>query len=67
MNAYGDIAGRLREIAGELDDAAFDVLNRAVADGETLRPIEDKTLTQARRAVEKAATLLEKLDEDPSA
>ena len=67
MNAYGDIAGRLREIAGELDDAAFDVLNRAVADGETLRPVEDKTLTQARRAVEKAATLLEKLDEDPSA
>ena len=67
MNAYGDIAGRLREIAGELDDAAFDVLNRAVADGETLRPVEDKTLTQARRAVEKAATLLEKLDEDPAA
>jgi len=67
VNAYGDIAGRLREIAGELDDAAFDVLNRAVADGETLRPVEDKTLTQARRAVEKAATLLEKLDEDPSA
>ena len=67
MNAYGDIAGRLREIAGELDDAAFDVLNRAVADGETLRPVEDKTLTQARRAVEKAATLLEELDEDPSA
>ena len=52
---------RLRDIADELDDAALDVLNRAVADGETSRPVEDKALTQARRAVEKAATLLESL------
>ena len=61
MSGYGDLAARLREIAGELDDAALDVLNRAVADGETVRPVEDKALTQARRAVEKAATLLESL------
>ena len=61
MSRYADLAGRLRDIAGELDDAALDVLNRAVADGETVRPVEDKALTQARRAVEKAATLLESL------
>jgi hypothetical protein len=57
-----DLATRLREIGGELDDVALDVLNQAVADGARVRPPGDKVLTQARRAVEKAATLLESLD-----
>ena len=61
VSRYAELAARLRDIAGELDDAALDVLNRAVADGATARPAEDKALTQARRAVEKAATLLESL------
>ena len=61
MSEYDKLAARLRGIAGELDDVALDVLTEAVADGATARPPEDKTLTQARRAVEKAATLLESL------
>jgi hypothetical protein len=61
LSQYGELAGRLRDIAGELDDVALEVLNRAVADGATSRPVEDKALTQARRAVEKAAGLLESL------
>jgi hypothetical protein len=61
MSAYGDLAARLRDIASELDDVALGVLNRAVAEGATSRPAEDKVLTQARRAVEKAAALLESL------
>ncbi len=61
MSQVASLAARLHDIAGELDDAALDVLNRAVADGATARPTEDKSLTQARRAVEKAATLLESL------
>ena len=61
MSTYASVAARLREIAEELDDASLDVLNRAVADGATVRPTEDKALTQARRAVEKAANLLESL------
>jgi hypothetical protein len=61
VSDYPNLAARLRDIAGELDDAALDLLNRAVADGATARPADDKTLTQARRAVEKAATLLESL------
>jgi hypothetical protein len=61
VSAYGELASRLRDIAGELDDVALDVLNRAVAEGATSRPPDDKALTQARRAVEKAATLLESL------
>jgi hypothetical protein len=56
-----ELAARLRDIAGELDDIALDVLNEAVADGATARPPEDRTLTQARRAVEKAAALLESI------
>ena len=61
MSRYAELAARLHDIAGELDDAALDVLAQAVADGATQRPPEDKTLTQARRAVEKAATLLDSL------
>jgi hypothetical protein len=61
VSDYSGLAARLRDIAAELDDAALDVLNRAVADGASARPAEDRALTQARRAVEKAATLLESL------
>jgi hypothetical protein len=61
MSRYDELAAQLRGIAGELDDVALDVLTEAVADGAIARPREDKTLTQARRAVEKAATLLESL------
>ena len=61
MTAFEELATRLRAIADELDDVALDLLNRAVADGATSRPVEDKALTQARRAVEKAAALLESL------
>jgi hypothetical protein len=61
MSQVANLAARLRDIAAELDDAVLDVLNRAVADGATARPTEDKTLTQARRAVEKAVSLLESL------
>jgi hypothetical protein len=36
-----------------------------VASGEVKRPQADKTLTQARRAIEKAATLLDTLTTAP--
>jgi hypothetical protein len=61
VSRYAELAARLRDIAGELDEVSLDVLTTAVADGATARPPEDKTLTQARRSVEKAATLLESL------
>lgn len=60
--SYDDLAGRLRAIADELDERAFDALRNAVADGEVRRPDSDKLVTQARRAVEKAAVLLERVD-----
>ena len=65
MTRYHDIAERLRGIAEELDEASFELLHDAVASGEVKRPQADKTLTQARRAIEKAATLLDTLTTAP--
>lgn len=59
---YAGLAARLREIGAALDDASFDVLSEAVAEGATSRPVADKALIRARRAVEKAAGLLESLE-----
>ena len=62
MSRYADLADQLEVIGGELDELSFDLLQRAVADGATRRPPEDRTLTQARRAVEKAVALLRQLE-----
>lgn len=64
MSRYEDLAERLEAIGSELDELSFDLLQQAVADGATSRPPEDKTLTQARRAVEKAAHLLRQVGDD---
>ena len=58
MTRYGDLAEQLEVVVAEIDEVSFDLLQQAVADGATARPAADKTLTQARRAVEKAAALL---------
>ena len=63
MTDYRSLAERLRGIAEELDDASFTLLHDAVAGGATERPAADRTLTQARRAIEKAATLLDSLSD----
>jgi hypothetical protein len=52
------LAERLDAIAEELADLALASLREALERGETGRPAEEKRLTQARRAVEKAAHLL---------
>ena len=62
MTRYEDLAERLEAIGAELDELSFDLLQQAVADGATQRPAADRTLTQARRAVEKAAHLFRQLD-----
>lgn len=67
MGEYADlVAGmveRLESIAADLDELAFDRLREAVADGEVTRPVDDKRLMQARRAIEKAAGVLRQLDD----
>lgn len=64
-----DIAERLTAIAEELGDLALDALREAAAtSGESPEPdparlAEERRLTRARRAVEKAAGLLRGRDE----
>ena len=64
MPDLDELADRLGAIAEELADAALDRLRRnaeAVAGGSEPDPdltAEEKRITRARRAVEKAATLL---------
>jgi hypothetical protein len=63
VNRFGDLAEQLEAVVAEIDEVTFDLLQQAVADGATSRPPADKTLTQARRAVEKAAALLRQLED----
>lgn len=64
MANYGDLADRLTAVGADIDEIAFDALREAVADGEIQRPVEDRKLMQARRAIEKAAAILRQLDGD---
>lgn len=63
MADYDALIERLESVAADLDEIAFDKLREAVADGETVRPVDDKKLMQARRAIEKAAGVLRQLDQ----
>ena len=53
-----EIRAQLDDIAERLADLSIDVLREAVEEGATSRPPVEKTLSQARRAVEKASRLL---------
>jgi hypothetical protein len=48
---------RLQVVVDDLDQITFDQLREASAEGRA-RPVDDRRLTQARRAVEKAIHLL---------
>lgn len=54
---YDNLADRLDAVAEELDEVMFDQLREASA-ARGARPVDDKRLTQARRAIEKASRLL---------
>jgi hypothetical protein len=58
-NRIADIQMRLESISEELTDVSVEVLRTALESGESTRPAMDKKLSQARRAVEKAARALE--------
>ena len=53
-----EIIDKLKAISEQLADKALDALKQAHAAGESKRPEIERTLTQARRAVEKAISLL---------
>jgi len=53
-----ELIDKLKGISEQLADKALDALKQAHAAGESKRPELERTLTQARRAVEKAISLL---------
>lgn len=53
-----EVVSQLRESVSRLDDVAMDVLRSAYSRREG-RPAIDKTITQARRAIEKAIHLID--------
>ena len=55
---FEDIRSRLEAIAEELGDLAISRLRQSIDAGGTERPVDEKRLTQTRRAVEKAINIL---------
>lgn len=58
-NRIAEVQAKLESLTEELTDISVEVLREAVEAGQTVRPPIDKKLSQARRAVEKAARALE--------
>ena len=62
MTDLNSLADRLQAIVEELDEIAFDRLRLAASQGQRSRPEDDRELTKARRAVEKAVVVLRRID-----
>jgi hypothetical protein len=60
---FDDIRGRLETIAEELADLAIVRLRESIDAGGSELPVDEKRLTRARRAVEKAIHILEEPDD----
>ena len=60
---FDDIRKRLESIAEELADLAITRLRESIDAGGSELPVDERRLTRARRAVEKAAFILREPDE----
>ncbi len=60
---FDDIRGRLESIADELADLAIVRLRESIDAGGTELPVDERRLTRARRAVEKAIAILREPDD----
>jgi hypothetical protein len=60
---FDEIRGRLESIAEELADLALVRLRESIDAGGTELPVDERRLTRARRAVEKAAHILREPDD----
>jgi hypothetical protein len=61
---FDEIRGRLEVIAEELADLAMVRLRESIDAGGTELPVDEKRLTRARRAVEKAIGVLSEPDDE---
>lgn len=59
---FDEIRGRLEAISEELADLAIERLRRSIDAGGDELPVDERRLTRARRAVEKAAAILREPD-----
>ena len=62
---FEDIRSRLEAIAEELADLAIVRLRESIDAGGQELPVDERRLTRARRAVEKAVDLLRESDDTP--
>jgi hypothetical protein len=60
---FEDIRQRLEAIGEELADLAIERLRESIDAGGNELPVDERRLTRARRAVDKAAALLAEPDE----
>lgn len=60
---FDDIRARLEAIAEELSDLAITRLRESIDAGGAELPVDERRLTRARRAVEKAVGLLQEPDD----
>lgn len=60
---FQGIRDRLEAIASELADLAIERLRESIDAGGTELPVDERRLTRARRAVEKAAAILAEPDD----
>ena len=60
---FDDVRGRLEAIAEELADLAIQRLRESIDAGGHELPVDEKRLTRARRAVEKAVAILKEPDD----
>jgi hypothetical protein len=60
---FDEIRGRLETIAEELADLAIARLRESIDAGGNELPVDEKRLTRARRAVEKAVAILKEPDD----
>lgn len=62
---FDEIRARLEAISEELADLALARLRDSIDEGGTELPVDERRLTRARRAVEKAAAILREPNDDP--
>jgi hypothetical protein len=60
---FDDVRRRLEAIAEELADLAIERLRESIDAGGTELPVDERRLTRARRAVEKAVGILSEPDD----
>lgn len=64
MSSIDELSSQLQSISEDLADKALEILKQANRLGESKRPDSERSLTQARRAVEKAINLLGRMSSD---